>query len=203
MSRECCEPIKQIPEARYRKVLWIALIANLSMCCIEIIAGRYAGSTSLMADAMEFLVDSINYGVSLFALSLPLIWRSRIALVKGATMVGYGALILIMVSLSLRQEHVPLASIMGFISLLALAVNFGVAWLLYQFRQGDSNMQSVWLCSRNDAIINIAVLLAALGVWLTHQSWPDLVVALCISGLGLTSGYAVIKRARHEMIHHH
>jgi len=203
MSDDCCRVTNAGDDKRYRRVLYIALLANLAMFIIEIIAGWYAGSTSLLADAMDFLGDSINYSVSLFALFLPTIWRSRVALIKGIVMGSYGLIIIFLASVGLFGEHVPLASVMGTISLLALAVNVGVARLLYKFRQGDSNQQSVWLCSRNDAIVNIAVIIAAIGVALTQQRWPDLVVAVCIGVLGLSSGYQVIKKALLEFKQHH
>lgn len=199
MARDCCSPAENITNAQYRKVLYLALWANLIMFGIEMVAGWHAHSSALFADAMDFLGDGINYAASLFALGLPTIWRSRVALMKGITMLSYGAIILLLVTFNFKFEHTPLASLMGIISVLALAVNLTVAWLLYRFRQGDSNMQSVWLCTRNDAIINLAVLLAAGGVWFTGQSWPDLLVALCIAGLGLSSGYRVIKRSLGEL----
>lgn len=202
MGKDCCEEtcsVEQLSDERYRRILWIALVVNLAMFIVEIITGWYASSTSLLADAMDFLGDAGNYGASLFALTLPIIWRSRVALGKGLVMGSYGLVIIVLASAGIFQERVPLASIMGIVALLALITNISIAFLLYRFRKGDSNMRSVWLCSRNDAIANIAVMLAALGVWLTQQRWPDLVVAIGIGLLGVTSAYSVIRYALSEM----
>ena len=89
---------------------------------------------------------------------------------------------------------------MGVVGALALAANLGVAWLLYAFREGDANMRSVWLCTRNDAIGNVAVLLAALGVFGTGTRWPDLLVAAVMAGLALAAGLSVIRQARQELV---
>lgn len=203
MARDCCTVINSADDKRYQRVLQIALAANLLMFLMEVAAGWFAASTSLLADAMDFLGDSMNYGASLFALLLPTIWRSRAAFIKGLTMGSYGLVVVILASIGVFGERIPLASVMGWVSLLALAVNISVAIMLYQFRQGDSNRQSVWLCSRNDAIINVAVILAALGVWLMQARWPDMLVALCIGALGLSSGYQVLKKALGELRRHH
>ncbi len=202
MGKDCCEETCSadvLIDERYRRILWIALFVNLAMFMVEIIAGWYAGSTSLLADAMDFLGDAGNYGASLMALTLPVIWRSRVALGKGLVMGSYGLVIIVLASTGIFHERVPLASIMGIVALLALMTNISIALLLYSFRKGDSNMRSVWLCSRNDAIANIAVMLAALGVWLTQQRWPDLVVAIGIGVLGVTSAYSVIRYALIEI----
>ena len=150
---------------RYRKILWIALVINAAMFFVEIVAGLQAGSLSLLADAVDFAGDAVNYGVSLAVLASALAWRSRAAILKAFCMMGFGLYVLGAAVWSIWYGSPPQALAMGAVALVALAANVGVAWMLYAFREGDSNMRSVWLCSRNDAIGNLAVFIAALGVW--------------------------------------
>ncbi|MGH8458741.1 MAG: cation transporter, partial [Nevskiales bacterium] len=166
---------------------------------IEFGAGWRADSVSLLADAVDFLGDAANYGLSLFVLAMLPVWRSRAALLKGLTMAGYGLFVLIQAGWNAASGIVPEASIMGAVGLLALIANVSVAALLYAFREGDANMRSVWLCSRNDAIGNVAVMLAAVGVFGTGTAWPDLAVAAGMGLLALTTGRTVIRQARQEL----
>jgi Co/Zn/Cd efflux system component len=179
--------------------LWIALVLNVVMFGVEIVSSFAAQSVSLLADAIDFLGDAGNYGVALFVLGLAPVWRSRTALWKGWLMIGYGVFVLGKSAWQWTAGVVPEPVIMGWVSVLALAVNVGVAALLYAHRQGDAQARSVWLCSRNDALGNLAVLVAAGGVWATGQGWPDIAVALVLAGLALTSGMAVIGQARAEL----
>ncbi len=183
----------------YRRVLWIALIVNAIMFAVELSAGFSSGSVSLLADAIDFFGDAANYGVSLAVLTMALAWRARAAFVKGLCMLGFGLFVVGKALWAARTGTPPEALTMGVISLLALAANVGVAALLYAWREGDANMRSVWLCSRNDAIGNVAVLLAALGVAGTHTAWPDLAVALGMGALALSSAYSVLRQARAEL----
>lgn len=185
--------------SRYRRVLWIVLVANLAMFGVEIVAGWHANSVSLLADAVDFLGDAANYGLSLAVLSLAVVWRSRAALVKGLSMGGYGIYVLGQAGWNTFTGLVPDAMTMGVVGTMALTVNVVVAVMLYAFRDGDANMRSVWLCSRNDAIGNVAVMLAAVGVSGTHTAWPDLVVATTMGVLGLTAAFSVIRQARQEL----
>ena len=184
---------------RYRRVLWIALIVNAAMFFVEVGAGYRSGSVSLLADAIDFAGDAGNYAVSIAGLSAGLTWRARTALLKAACMMGFGLFVLGRALWGAWAGTPPDAATMGAISLLALAANLGVAWILYAVREGDANMRSVWLCSRNDAIGNIAVMGAALGVASTHTVWPDLAVAVVMATLALTGGWAVAKQARREL----
>ena len=184
---------------RYRRVLWIALIVNATMFFVEVGAGYRSGSVSLLADAIDFAGDAGNYAVSIAVLSAALTWRARTALLKAACMMGFGLFVLGRALWGAWVGTPPDAATMGAISLLALAANLGVAWILYAFREGDANMRSVWLCSRNDAIGNIAVMGAALGVASTHAVWPDLAVATAMALLALSSGWAVAQQARREL----
>jgi len=182
MSAHCCEhgtpPPHQITNlARYRKVLWIALGVNLAMFLVEIAAGIASGSLSLQADAIDFAGDALNYGVSLAILTSALSWRSYAAIGKAISMVAFGQFILGQALWAVWHGSVPDATAMGAVATLALVANVSVAWMLYAFREGDANMRSVWLCSRNDAIGNLAVMAA----------------------LALSSGWAVLRQARSEM----
>jgi cation diffusion facilitator family transporter len=194
-----CSTDKPPVDARYRRILWIALVVNAGMFVVELISGWHAGSVSLLADAVDFFGDAGNYAVSLFVLGLAPVWRSRTALAKGFIMGTYGLFVLASAVIHFVSGVVPQASTMGTIGFLALLANASVAALLYAYREGDANMRSVWLCSRNDAIGNIAVMLAALGVYGTGSGWPDILVAILMGTLGLTGAWAVVRHARHEL----
>ncbi len=183
----------------YRRILWIALAVNAGMFGVEIFGGWKAGSVALLADAVDFFGDAANYAVSLFVLGLAPIWRSRTALAKGVTMGLYGLFVLGTAAWNMTTETVPDASTMGTIGFMALGANVFVGILLFAYRNGDSNMKSVWLCTRNDAIGNVAVLLAAVGVFGTGAGWPDLLVAMIMGVLGLTAARSVITQARREL----
>jgi Co/Zn/Cd efflux system component len=184
---------------RYRNILWAALIINLAMFGIEIGAGFKSGSTSLLADAIDFFGDAANYGVSLAVLSAGALLRSRTALLKGVCMIAFGLFVLARAAWMYSQGGTPEALTMGTIGLLALIANMGVAAMLYAYREGDASMRSVWLCSRNDAIGNIAVMLAALGVLGTGSAWPDLAVAVGMALLALGGGWSVVRQACSEI----
>jgi Co/Zn/Cd efflux system component len=184
---------------RYRRVLWAALIINAAMFLIEIAAGFRSGSVSLLADAIDFFGDAANYAVTLAVLSMGLIWRARAALLKAASMLAFGAFVIGKTAWALAQGTPPEAITMGAIGALALAANLGVAAMLYAFREGDANMRSVWLCSRNDAIGNVAVIFAALGVFGTGTAWPDLAVAAVMAALAITGGWTILRQARREL----
>ena len=191
MSDACCSG-KGIS---YPRVLWIALVANVAMFLVE--APRRRGQPSaLAADAADFLGDSANYALSLGAIALGGAWISRVALLKGAAMSVYGVAVLAYAGWRAWLGVPPEPITMGVVGTLALLVNFGVAVLLYRFRDGDANMQSVWLCTRNDVIANIAVLVAAAGVFGTGTVWPDVAVAPILALLGLSSGRIVLTGAR-------
>lgn len=185
--------------ARYRRVLWTALALNAAMFFVELLAGAQAGSLSLLADAIDFAGDALNYGVSLAVLASALVWRARAAVLKAAAMVGFGLFVLLRALWSVWSGAVPDPATMGVVATLALVSNVSVAWMLYAFREGDANMRSVWLCSRNDAIGNLAVMVAALGVFGTGRAWPDLGVAALMAALALQGGWQVWRQARQEL----
>ena len=208
MSTHCCDHVAPkldaiVNLARYRKILWIALLVNAAMFLVEIVAGVQSGSLSLLADAVDFAGDAMNYAVSLAvlasALASALAWRARAAMLKALSMMGFGLYVLSAALWSVWNGGVPLATTMGAIALVALVANIAVAWMLYAFREGDANMRSVWLCSRNDAIGNLAVFIAALGVFGTGSAWPDLAVASLMAALALHGGWTVLQQARGEL----
>jgi Co/Zn/Cd efflux system component len=196
----CCAPKTSPADSpAYRRVLWIALGVNAAMFVIEVGAGVASGSVALQADALDFLGDAANYGLSLFVLSMALSWRARAALVKGASMGLFGLWVIVAAAMSAVAGEVPSAPVMGVVGALALAANVGVALLLYSYRNGDANMRSVWLCTRNDAIGNVAVMAAALGVFGTGTAWPDIAVAAIMASLALAAAFQVVRSAMGEL----
>ncbi|MCG8083835.1 MAG: cation transporter [Candidatus Thiodiazotropha taylori] len=197
-STQCTDGTAAVsPE--FRKALWIALIVNLIMFNIEVVGGLYANSVSLLADAVDFAGDAANYALSLSVLSLGLLWRARAALIKGMTMGAYGLLVVGKTVWATLYGTAPEAYTMGLIGLVALVANLSVAVMLYRFRDGDANMRSVWLCSRNDSIVNLMIILAALGVLGTETRWPDLIVAAVVSALAISSAISIVVQARYEI----
>ena len=186
-------------DQRYRNILWIALLLNALMFFVELGGGLQGDSAALLADAIDFLGDAGNYGLSLMVLAAAAASRARVALVKGWSMAAYGVLVLAKVAWDLATGSAPQPLVMGAIGFAALLVNGGVALLLYAYRNGDANMRSVWICTRNDAIGNVAVMLAALGVFGVGSAWPDLAVALVMGGLAVSGARQVIKHARAEL----
>ena len=166
---------------------------------VEGIASLSSGSVSLMADAIDFFGDSANYVLSLTVLSMGMLWRGRAAMVKGITMTVFGLVVWARAVWVVQAGITPEPLTMGAVGLLALAANMSVAAMLFKFREGDSDMRSVWLCSRNDAISNIAVMVAALGVFGTGTAWPDLIVAAIMGTLAITAGISVVRHARSDI----
>ena len=202
MSASCCSHNsmdQSMNDPRWRRALWIALILNAGMFGLEIVAGLTADSRALMADAIDFLGDSGNYALSLAVASMALAWRARAAVVKAATMLVFGLSVVGVTAWSALFGTSPQAETMGLVGLLALGVNVFVAAILYRFRAGDSNIRSVWICSRNDAIGNLAVMLAALGVFGTGQAWPDLLVASIMAVLAVWGSISIFRQARDEL----
>jgi len=200
VSADCCPPRPPAADAAYRRVLIAALALNVAMFFVEIVSGVVAGSSSLLADAVDFAGDAANYALSLGALALVPAWRSRVALLKGLSMGGYGVFVLGITAWHALHGTLPEATMMGAVALLALAVNVGVAVSLYRYRAGDADMRSVWLCSRNDAIGNIAVMVAAAGVLGSGSGWPDWLVAVLLASLALAASVSVVRQARREIL---
>jgi Co/Zn/Cd efflux system component len=200
LSEKCC-PVKEVAadSSRYRRVLWIALAVNVVMFLVEIGASFRAESAALLADAIDFAGDTANYGLSLGAIALGPLWQSRAALVKAVSMTAYGIFVLAMSGWALLSGSQPEPVTMGAVGAVALVANLSVAALLFTFRDGNANMRSVWLCTRNDAIGNVAVLAAALGVFGTGSHLPDLLVAGVLASLAITAGLSTLRQARQEL----
>jgi Co/Zn/Cd efflux system component len=195
----CHTPASAALSPRYRRVLWAALLINIGMFLVEVAGGLQSGSVSLLADAVDFFGDAANYGVSLAVLGMAVVWRARAALVKGLSMAAFGVFVLGKAAWAAFQGVPPEPLTMGAIGALALVANVSVAAMLYAWREGDANMRSVWLCSRNDALGNLAVMAGALGVLGTGTVWPDLAVATVMAALALTGAREVITQARQEL----
>jgi Co/Zn/Cd efflux system component len=168
----CCADAHASTAPGWRRALWVALVVNAGMFAVEIGAGLAAGSSSLQADSLDFLGDAANYAISLGVTGMALSWRARAALLKGITLFALGVWVAATTILHAYYGTLPKAELMGAVGFLALVTNGGVALTLYRFRSGDANMRSVWICSRNDAIGNVAVLFAAIGVFGTGTGWP-------------------------------
>src|SRR5690606_4650472 len=200
MSAPCCghdDPAGDL--AAYRKVLRIALVVNALMFVVEVAGSRIAGSASLLADSIDFFGDAGNYAISLAVLARTLPTRSWAALLKAATMGVFGVFVLVETGWSAARGLRPEPYAMGAIAVVAFAANLAVAGLLFRFRGGDANRRSVWVCTRNDVAGNVAVGLAALGVFGTGRVWPDLTVALVLAGFALAGATAVFRQARNEL----
>ena len=196
---DLCGPADAKSSGRWRLALWIALAVNGGMFFAEATAGLTAGSASLQADALDFLGDTANYAISLGVVGLALTWRARAAMLKGATMLVFGLWVAGVTLWGVWRGDLPRAEIMGVVGVVALVANVGVAALLYRFRSGDANMRSVWICSRNDAIGNLAVIVAAAGVFGSGTRWPDLMVAAIMAGLALQGGWQIVRQVRAEL----
>jgi Co/Zn/Cd efflux system component len=197
--------------ADYKRRLWTVIAINAAMFFVEMAGGAFSGSQALQADALDFLGDTLTYGISLAVIGASLTVRSRAALVKGASLSLMGVWVFGSTAYHVLVLGVPKAEIMGVIGVLALAANLTSVLLLAKYKDGDANVRSVWLCSRNDAIGNVAVMCAAIAVWATASKWPDLIVAAVMAGLFLTSSTQILRQAmaesrshqNHDHDHHH
>jgi Co/Zn/Cd efflux system component len=180
-------------------MLWVALAINFVMFAVEVSSGLRGGSASLLADSLDFLGDAANYGISLFVLGMGLSTRALASRLKGLSMLAFGVWVLGLAAWHLYTGRVPSVPTMGIVGTCALVANGLVAAMLFRFKDGDSNMRSVWLCTRNDVLGNIAVLFAALGVFGTGSAWPDLFVAAVMSMLALTSAVQVLRLSNAEL----
>lgn len=194
-----CETTTPTKDSAWRRVLWIALAINAGMFAVEIVAGVAAHSAALKADALDFLGDAANYAISLGVAGMALQWRARAALLKGTSLFLLGLWVLGSTFWMALAGTLPRAETMGVIGVLALLANLICAVMLWRHREGDANRRSVWICSRNDAIGNIAVVAAALGVFGTGTAWPDIGVAVILAGLGVSGGWQIIRQARAEL----
>lgn len=205
MAAGCCtnQPRFDGLSAAYRRALWLVIAINGGMFLTEAAAGSLAGSQALQADALDFLADTLTYGISLLVIGLPLRVRATAALAKGLSLAAMGLWVLGSTLHRVLMLGLPDAEIMGGVGLAALAANVASVLILMRYREGDANVRSVWLCSRNDAIGNLAVIAAAGGVALTGTAWPDLAVAALMAGLFLWSAARILRQALDERRHAH
>lgn len=185
----------------YRRRLWLVVAINAAMFVVEVLAGAFADSQALRADALDFLGDAATYGLSLAVIGAPAKTRATAALLKGISLAMMAAWVLGSTIYQVFVLGVPKAEIMGAIGALALIANLASVLVLMRYAQGDANVRSVWLCSRNDAIGNVAVMIAALAVWGTTTAWPDLIVAAIMASLFFWSAVQIIRQSRAELRH--
>lgn len=194
-----CEIEGQPADPGYRRILWICLVANAAMFGIQMVASYIAGSVALLANSADFLSDAANYGISLFVLSKTLRIKAKASIIKGVSLGMVGLWVAFETFDHSLEQSIPKPDIMVTVSIIALIVNVGCAILLYRYRKGDSNASSVWLCSRNDAIGNIAVMFAAGGVFALGSAWPDIVIAAILAWLALSAAWQIVMAARKEL----
>lgn len=202
MGKSCCESKSAelaILREKQGAVLKCVLAINAIMFFIEFGFGLLSRSSALMADSLDMFGDAAVYGFSLFALNRGAIWRARAGLSKGVIMAIFGIVVLGQSIYRFLIESVPIAETMGAIGVVALAANATCLFLLYRHRRDDINMRSTWLCSRNDIVSNLGVIVAAILVGLLNSGWPDLIVGVAIAGLFLKSAYQVIGEANDEL----
>jgi Co/Zn/Cd efflux system component len=205
MADCCCSPppLNLDPHrgkaAIYRRVLWSVLLINAAMFVVEVSAGLMSGSASLQADALDFLGDAANYGISLFVVGMVLRYRASAALLKGATMGAFGLWVIGTAIWHAVYGALPNAFTMSAVGFAALAANAASFGLLWAYRDGDANMRSAWICTRNDVLGNVAVLLAALGVFGTGAAWPDIIVAVTMAALALQGSATVVRQSLSEL----
>jgi Co/Zn/Cd efflux system component len=203
MGADCCDHRDLSDPHRgnsgYRRVLLAVLAVNAAMFMVEIGAGLAAGSAALQADALDFLGDAANYGISLFVVGMALRYRAMAALAKGATMGSFGLWVIGTVLWHATHGTLPSALTMGAVGFAALAANAASFGLLWVYRGGDANMRSAWICTRNDVLGNLAVLLAAAGVFGTGTGWPDVIVATIMAGLALQGAWIVVRQSLGEL----
>ncbi|SOH92917.1 Co/Zn/Cd efflux system component [Monaibacterium marinum] len=197
MSAGCCNNNATFDglSADYKRRLWLVIAINAVMFVVEMGAGHAARSQALQADALDFLADAATYGLSLAVIGASVQVRSSAAMVKGVSLLAIGAWVLASTIYQVFVQGVPEAEVMGIIGFLALVANLASVALLVRYKDGDANVRSVWLCSRNDAIGNVAVMIAALGVWGTSSGAPDLIVAGIMAALFTTSAVQILRQA--------
>ncbi len=178
----------------YKRRLWAVIVINAVMFAVEMTAGHLAGSQALQADALDFFGDTLTYGLTLAVIGASLRVRASVALIKGVSLLAMGLWVSGSTLYAVLVLGVPQAQVMGLVGFLALAANVASVLLLVKYKDGDANVRSVWLCSRNDAIGNVAVMIAALGVWGTATGWPDVIVAALMAGLFTWSAVQILRQ---------
>ena len=185
----------------YRRRLIAVTVINLVMFAVEMTAGELAGSQALKADALDFAADGATYALSFWAIGRAARVRAGAAFIKGLSLFAMGIWVAVTTLYQVFVFGIPEAEVMGVIGLLALAANLGSVWLLMSYRHGDANVRSVWLCSRNDAIGNVAVVIAAGLVAVLGNGAPDLIVAGVMAVLFLSSSFQILTQSWKEWQH--
>jgi cation diffusion facilitator family transporter len=205
MDADCCGHDVKFDglSTDYKRRLWLVIAINATMFLVEMAAGSLAGSNALQADALDFLGDSITYGISLAVIETSVRTRAWAAIGKAASLTGMSLWVLAMTAYHVLIVGLPRAEIMGAVGVLALMANLASVLILMRYKDGDANVRSVWLCSRNDAIGNVAVMIAALSVWGTGTKWPDLIVAALMAGLFFYSSVRILQQSVDEIRHEH
>jgi Co/Zn/Cd efflux system component len=188
-------------DPRYRRILWTVIAINGAMFLTEMIAGHLARSQALQADALDFMADTMTYGLSLAVIGASIKTRATAALLKGSSLSLMAAWVLGSTIYQTLVLGVPRAELMGGIGMLALVANLSSVLLLMRYKDGDANVRSVWLCSRNDAVGNVVMMFAAVAVWGTGTAWPDLAVAALMAAIFLTSSVQILSQAWAEYHH--
>jgi len=201
MGSDCCGHDARFDglSADYKRRLWLVISINATMFLVEMTAGALAGSQALQADALDFLADSTTYGISLAVIGASVRTRAWAAFGKGASLLMMGVWVLGSTLYHVFVTGLPRAEVMGVVGFLALAANAASVLLLMRYKDGDANVRSVWLCSRNDAIGNVVVMIAAAAVWFTDTRWPDLIVAAIMASLFLTSAWQIVSQSMQEL----
>ncbi len=195
---ECCE-VREIPREQ-RRVLQVVLGINAVMFLTESVAGVLAHSTALFADSIDMLGDALVYGFSLYVIGRGVVWQARAALLKGILMAAFGIGVLVQAAVKIAQGLTPTVEVMSAVGALAFAANLGCLALLWRRRGDDVNMRSAWLCSRNDVIGNVAVLVAAAAVAVTASPWPDIAVGLLVAAVFGRSAVQVVRDASRAVV---
>jgi len=201
MGAECCDHEPETftgASPQYRRALWIVIALNAGMFLVEMTGGALSGSKALQADALDFAADSATYGLSLAAIGWSLAARARVATLKGVSLAVMAFWVFGTTAWSYFGDTMPNEETMGIIGFMALSANVASALVLMRYRDGDANVRSVWLCTRNDAIGNVAVMGAAGAVALLQSRWPDLVVATAMALLFLSSSISILRHSARE-----
>ncbi|MGB7182255.1 MAG: cation transporter [Burkholderiaceae bacterium] len=185
-------------DSAYKRRLWLVIGLNALMFLVEISTGNLAQSQSLQADALDFLGDALTYGLSLAVIGLSVRIRAGAAMAKALSLLLMGLWVCLSTAMRFISDDIPDANIMGVVGFAALLANLASVRILASYKDGDANVRSVWLCSRNDAIGNVAVMVAAVGVWGSATQWPDLVVALIMAVLFVSSAVQIFMQALRE-----
>lgn len=200
MSGNCCSHNAKFDGTSegFKRALWWVIAINAVMFAVEMFGGAMAGSQALKADALDFLADAATYGLSLWAIGRSVRTRSNAAMIKGISLLLMGGWVFCSSIYQIMILQLPTASLMSVIGVLALIANVVSVLILVRYKDGDANVRSVWLCSRNDAISNVAIIIAAVVVWYTQSAWPDLIVAIFMAGLFTRSAIQILKQAWSE-----